>query len=95
MESKAMGSMFTKKPRLSPLNLVTLPACCVPSGESESLVEKREAKLQWMHEKGLKYLGDPLKRIEKRPAPTPVPMRIVGVRALTEAAGVRAAAREA
>lgn len=91
MESKAMGSIFNKKPRLSPLNLVTLPAFCVPAGESESLVAKRAAKLEWMHEKGLKYLGDPLKKLDKRPAPAPIPMRVVGARALTEVSGLRAA----
>jgi hypothetical protein len=90
-----MSSIFAKKPRPSELNLVTLPAFCVPAGESESLVAKRAAKLQWMHEKGLKYLGDPLKKIERRVEPTPLPIRVVGVRRLTEAASMRAAARDA
>jgi hypothetical protein len=90
-----MGSLFTKRPRQIPLNLVTLPAFCVPAGESESLIAKRAAKLQWMQEKGLKYLGDPIKKVEKRTAPPQGPARVVGLRILSDAPAIRAVARDA
>lgn len=51
-----------------PLNLLILPTRCAASTEeSHDLVEKREARLRWMREQGVTYLGDPLDKRETRP----------------------------
>jgi hypothetical protein len=67
-----MSSLFSNK-RRSSLDLVMLPACCVPAAtESDALRSKREAQLKWMREKGVRYLIDnPI----PRPAPSPRPAR--------------------
>lgn len=76
-----MISLFAKH-RAAPLNLLKLPVYAVPNNESSDLDAKREAQLQWMREKGMGYLGDPLKRSElreKRRSTTPK-VRLVSVR---------------
>jgi hypothetical protein len=43
--------------------MLTLPAFCVPADETDTLRSKREAQLEWMREKGVRYLlGDPSQR---------------------------------
>lgn len=81
-----MSSLFSK-PKPSPLNLLKLPTYCVPTKESSTLAAKREAQLQWMRERGMKYLGDPLKQVEKRPLRRPCapPVRLVSIRNDAEA----------
>ncbi len=59
-----MGSRITKRQKLPPLNLVSLPIGCAPTRESNSLTVKRAAQLKWMRDKGVRYLGDPQKRPE-------------------------------
>lgn len=61
-----MISPFAKQ-KVRPLDIVTLPSYCVPAEESNDLAAKREAQLEWMRQKGLAYLGDPLQQIERRP----------------------------
>lgn len=58
-----MISLFTRH-RAAPLNLLTLPTYAISHEESRALAAKRDAQLQWMREKGMTYLGDPLKRAE-------------------------------
>jgi hypothetical protein len=67
-----MSSLFGNKRRSGP-DLVTLPASCVPAAtESEALRSKREAQLQWMREKGVRYLIDsPIPRPAKKQAVRP------------------------
>jgi hypothetical protein len=73
---------LTSKPKLSPVHVVTLPSYCVPTEESNDLAVKREAQLQWMRAKGMTYLGDPQKPLEKKaPRQRAVgPMRLVSIR---------------
>jgi hypothetical protein len=60
-----MSSLFARKRSVSP-ELLTLPAFCVPADEAENLRSKREAQLQWMREKGVRYLlGHPVARQQK------------------------------
>lgn len=93
-----MGPLLKTKKKLPPMNLLTLPAACVPSRESGSLTIKRAAQLEWMRAKGLQYLGDPRKRAQAaNDAPAAdSPVRLVGgARSQGEAAGrVRAAVNE-
>ncbi len=58
-----MISLFSKH-RAAHLNLLTLPTYVVSPPESRELAAKREAQLRWMRERGMTYLGDPLKRAE-------------------------------
>ncbi|HEX6997910.1 MAG TPA: hypothetical protein VF322_07175 [Gammaproteobacteria bacterium] len=75
-----MLSLFTKQKTWSP-DLLTLPSYCVPTEELSSLRDKREAQLQWMRSKGMTYLGDPSRRVEKRPPRPATPtVRLVSVR---------------
>ncbi len=60
-----MISLFAR-PKESALNLVKLPTYVVAQNESDTLAAKREAQLKWMREKGMSYLGDPLKLAELR-----------------------------
>lgn len=60
-----MISLFARH-RADPLNLVTLPTFAVSHEESGALAAKREEQLRWMRERGMTYLGDPLKRAELR-----------------------------
>ncbi|MBN1237604.1 MAG: hypothetical protein JXB36_03835 [Gammaproteobacteria bacterium] len=52
-----------------PPTVVTLPSYCMPTRESDALVAKREAQLQWMRENGLHYLGDPQRLVRHEPQP--------------------------
>jgi hypothetical protein len=91
-----MISLFNKA-KVSPLNVVTLPSYCVPTSESNDLDAKREAKLQWMRDKGMTYLGDPLKQIEKRPQRRGniASVRLVSVRKDVDTVAAEVVAREA
>ncbi|HEY8520701.1 MAG TPA: hypothetical protein VIN61_11520 [Gammaproteobacteria bacterium] len=75
-----MLSLFGRQKTWSS-DLLTLPSYCVPTEEVSSLRDKREAQLQWMRAKGMTYLGDPARRVEKRP-PRPVTptVRLVSLR---------------
>lgn len=74
-----MISLFAKQ-KEAPLNLLSLPTYAVTQAESDVLAAKREAQLQWMREKGMSYLGDPLEltelRAKRRPATRK--LRVVG-----------------
>lgn len=61
-----MISPFVKQ-KMRPLDIVSLPSYCVPAKESNDLAAKREAQLEWMRQKGLAYLGDPLQQSDKKP----------------------------
>ena len=66
-----MSSLFVWKRGISP-ELLTLPAFCVPSEESDKLLSKRAAQLEWMRAAGVEYiLGSPIKRH------TPIPQKRV------------------
>jgi hypothetical protein len=70
-----MLSRFTRQKVPSP-HLLKLPSFCTPTEELSSLIAKRDAQLTWMREKGMKYLGDPLKELSKRPQkPQPGPAK--------------------
>ena len=57
-----MSSLFARKRLLAP-EMLTLPAYCVPADEATTLRAKREAQLEWMREKGVRYLlGNPIAR---------------------------------
>jgi hypothetical protein len=70
-----MISLFTKS-KVTELNLLKLPSYAVAQKEAEALASKREAQLQWMRERGMAYLGDPMKlaelRAKRRPGPRSV-----------------------
>lgn len=42
----------------SSVEVVKLPTYCMPTEESSDLVAKRRARLAWMRDCGLPYLGD-------------------------------------
>lgn len=70
-----MSSPFLKK-GLYDCELVKLPAFCVPNDEAENLRAKREAKLTWMRERGVRYLGNPMRWPDRRaPGTPPAPAR--------------------
>jgi hypothetical protein len=70
-----MLSLFTKQKLPSP-QLLKLPSFCTPTEELSSLAAKRDAQLTWMRQRGMKYLGDPLKELSKRPhKPQPGPVK--------------------
>jgi len=87
-----MISRFAK-PKDAPLNLLKLPTYAVAQNESDALAAKREAQLQWMREKGMGYLGDPLKPAELRAKRRPGTAKIRLVS--TSETGEDRAAREA
>jgi hypothetical protein len=59
-----MISLFARKRHLTP-EMLTLPAYCVPADEALTLRSKREAQLEWMREKGVRYLlGNPSARVK-------------------------------
>ena len=76
-----MSSLFGTKRRSSP-DLVTLPAFCVPAAnESDALRSKREAQLQWMREKGVRYLIDsPIPRPAKKQPLHPSKLKVTMLR---------------
>jgi hypothetical protein len=53
-----MSSLFSRKRIFDP-TLVSLPSYCVPGSEVDTLRAKRDAQLQWMRERGVRYLGNP------------------------------------
>lgn len=73
-----MISLFHRT-RTAPPSVVTLPTHAVTQREADDLAMKREAQLQWMREKGLPYLGDPLELAELRARrrPSPPQLRLV------------------
>jgi hypothetical protein len=57
-----MSSLFAWKRPASP-EMLKLPAFVVPAEESAQLEAKREAQLDWMRKKGVRYLlGSPVHR---------------------------------
>jgi hypothetical protein len=70
-----MSSPFYRK-GIYDCELVKLPAFCVPSHEAENLRAKRDAKLKWMRERGVRYLGNPMRWPDRRaPGTPPAPTR--------------------
>jgi hypothetical protein len=65
-EENKMASLIHKRD-LPRLNLLVLRTSCATTEESHDLVRKREARLQWMRERGMTYLGDPIDKRETRP----------------------------
>jgi len=53
-----MSSLFSRKRNPDP-TLVSLPSFCVPGSGADNLLAKRDAQLQWMRERGVRYLGNP------------------------------------
>lgn len=76
-----MVSLFGKR-RTASAQVVTLPTSCIPTIESGNLAAKRDARLKWMRENGMAYLGDPLDGMKKDPPPrlSVVRMRVVTAR---------------
>ncbi len=73
-----MSSLFALKGRSSDY-LLRLPAYCVPAAnEPDYLRSKREAQLQWMRDKGVVYLGNPMVRIVKTQPAKPQPAKSGG-----------------
>jgi hypothetical protein len=64
-------------------DIVSLPASCVTGSEAESLKAKREARLQWMKERGVRYLGGPAVKHDRR-SPRPPAASIRSIRAINE-----------
>jgi hypothetical protein len=60
------------KKRKSAQRLVKLPAVCVPADDAEALREKRDAQLKWMRERGVRYLGNPMVRPDRRRPGSPI-----------------------
>jgi hypothetical protein len=61
-----MSSLFHRWRDIDP-GLLKLPSECVPAaGESETLRAKRDAKLKWMRERGVRYLGNPMTFPDRR-----------------------------
>jgi len=60
------------KKRKSAQGLVKLPAVAIPSDEAETLREKRDAQLKWMRERGVRYLGNPMVRPDRRRPGSPI-----------------------
>jgi hypothetical protein len=69
-ENKTMSSLFSGSLFSSDADLVRLPAYCVTGGEADSLQAKREAQLQWMKAHGVRHLGGPAVKHDRR-APRP------------------------
>ena len=62
--------MSSSKGLCSSSDLVTLPATCVTGTGADNLAAKREAQLKWMREHGVRYLGGPSVKHDRR-APRP------------------------
>jgi hypothetical protein len=65
-----MSSLFHRQGKYD-CKSVKLPAFCTPSHEEESLRAKRDAKLRWMRERGIRYLGNPMRSPDRRTPGTP------------------------
>lgn len=74
-----MTSPFHRK-GIYDCDLVKLPAFCTPNDEAENLRTKREAQLKWMKERGVRYLGNPMRWPDRRAPGTPAaPSRAMAV----------------
>jgi hypothetical protein len=65
-----MSSLFHRKGTYE-CELVKLPAFCAPNDEAKNLLAKREARLIWMREQGVRYLGNPMRNPDRRAPGTP------------------------
>ena len=65
-----MSALFSGKRFAFDSDIVKLPAYAVTGTEAESLNAKREEKLKWMKEHGVRYLGGPSVKHDRR-APRP------------------------
>jgi hypothetical protein len=65
-----MSSLFSRSIFSSDSDLVRLPAYCVTGNDGDNLQAKREAQLKWMKERGVRYLGGPAVKNDRR-APRP------------------------
>lgn len=52
--------------------LLKLPSECVPGGEPDALLKKRDEQLRWMRERGVRYLGNPMVRPDRRAPGSPI-----------------------
>lgn len=60
-----MSSLFHRKGTYA-CELVKLPKFCRPSQEGDNLRAKREARLSWMRERGIRYIGNPARSPDRR-----------------------------
>jgi hypothetical protein len=65
-----MSSLFSGTLFATDSDLVKLPAYCVIGGEADNLQAKREAQLKWMKQNGVRHLGGPAVKHDRR-APRP------------------------
>lgn len=71
-----MSSLFSRKQFSFDSEIVTLPAYCVTGSEADSLQAKRAAQLKWMKERGVRYLGSPgIKNDRRAPRPPSASIR--------------------
>ncbi len=73
-----MISLFGRSP-VPDARVLRIPHYCVPCEEAESLRPKRELQLEWMREKGVRYLGNPADRVPRKDAAAPS-ARVVSIR---------------
>ena len=66
-----MSSLFSRKQFSFDSEIVTLPAYCVTGSEADSLQAKRTAQLKWMKDHGVRYLGSPGIKNDRRAARPP------------------------
>ena len=66
-----MSSLFQLFRNMDP-ELLKLPSECVLGGEADTLRAKREAKLKWMRERGIRYLGNPMVWPDRRSPGSPI-----------------------
>jgi hypothetical protein len=81
-----MSSLFLRKRFAPDPGFVSLPAYCATGGEAASLLAKREAQLKWMKEHGVRYLGGPAVKHDRR-APRPPAASIRTTKAPVERPG--------
>jgi hypothetical protein len=82
-----MSSLFHRKGKYD-CELVKLPKSCTPNQDGDQLRTKREARLRWMRERGIRYLGNPARNPDRRAPGTPVaPSRTAMARAAMERPG--------
>ncbi len=65
-----MSSLFSRKRFATDPGFVSLPAYWVTGGEADKLQAKRDAQLKWMKENGVRHLGGPAVKHDRR-APRP------------------------
>ena len=66
-----MSSLFHRWRNADP-GMLKLPSECVLGGEPDNLRAKREAQLKWMHERGVRYLGNPMVWPDRRAPGSPI-----------------------